>query len=45
MCIRDRNYLLVGRFVEPIGNGVLILALVLYLYRIATFEPGTGARG
>lgn len=39
------NYLLVGRFVEPIGNGVLILALVLYLYRIATFEPGTGARG
>ena len=39
------NYRLVGRFVEPIGNGVLILAMLLYLYRVATFERGSDARG
>ena len=39
------NYRLVGRFVEPIGNGVLILAVLLYLYRVATFERGSDARG
>ncbi|KMO39408.1 alkaline phosphatase [Methylobacterium aquaticum] len=39
------EYRLVGRLIEPIGNGVLVLALVIYLYRVATFERGRDARG
>ena len=39
------NYRSVGRLIEPIGNGVLVLALVLYLYRVATFGRRSGVRG
>lgn len=39
------NYSAVGRFIEPIGNGVLVLGLALYLYRVATFERRSGVRG
>ena len=39
------SYRSVGRFIEPIGNGVLVLALVLYLYRVATFGRRSGVRG
>lgn len=33
----SENYRAVAGFIEPIGNGVLVLALALYLYRVATF--------
>ena len=39
------NYRAVERLIEPIGNGVLVLGLALYLYRVATFERRRDVRG
>lgn len=39
------DYRAVAGFIEPLGNGVLILALALYLYRVLTFERRVGTRG
>lgn len=39
------NYRAVAGFIEPIGNGMLVLALALYLYRVATFGRPSGVRG
>ncbi|MEW6394990.1 MAG: DedA family protein [Pseudomonadota bacterium] len=32
------SYGAVGRWIEPVGNGVLVLVLALYLYRVVTFD-------
>lgn len=32
------SYGVVGRWIEPVGNGVLVLALAIYLYRVVTFD-------
>lgn len=39
------NYRAVERFIEPIGNGALVLGLVIYLYRVVTFERRSSAHG
>ncbi|WP_246737169.1 DedA family protein [Methylobacterium sp. DB0501] len=39
------DYRAVAGFIEPIGNGVLILALALYLYRVLTFNRRAGVQG
>lgn len=35
------GYLSVGKWIEPIGNGILILAIAIYAYRVATFGKQT----
>ena len=32
------GYRAVGAWIEPLGNGVLILAIAIYVYRVATFK-------
>ncbi|MEX0922432.1 MAG: DedA family protein [Rhodovibrionaceae bacterium] len=32
----------VSGYVEPLSNAVLLLILVIYLYRVVTFDPGRG---
>lgn len=36
------GYQKVGNWIEPIGNGILILAIAIYAYRVATFEKQAG---
>ncbi len=36
------GYRTVGNWVEPAGNGILILAIVIYAYRVATFGKRAG---
>lgn len=32
------NYLAVGNWIEPLSNGIVILAFAVYVYRVATFK-------
>ncbi len=36
------GYRTVGNCIEPVGNGIVILALAIYAYRVATFDKQAG---
>lgn len=36
------GYRTVGNWIEPVGNGIVILALAIYAYRVATFDKQAG---
>lgn len=36
------GYRTVGNWIEPVGNGIVILALAIYAYRVATLQKQAG---
>lgn len=42
--VMGQNYARVGGFVEPVSNAMLIVAAVIYLYRVATFGRKNAGR-